>query len=103
MSKIAERRDRFPPGKRTVAELAGRSSAGTLIAPAQSDIFKTGSIVSGRTADSLTVSGAIHGRSSHIVVDTGSNISIVRPDVLPKQLQDSVKPVTQCGSVAVWQ
>ena len=52
--------------------------AGDRTLKAPKDVFKTGSIYSG--GDSLTVSSTINGRACEITVDTGSNISIVRPD-----------------------
>ena len=70
----------------------GQNSAGTLEAP--KDVFKTGSIYSG--GDSLTVSGTINGRACEITVDTGSNISIVRPDVLIGMNQNLIEPSSSC-------
>ena len=43
-------------------------------------VFKTGSIYS--TCESLIVTGSLNGRGCDITINTGSNISIVRPDVL---------------------
>ena len=81
-------------GKRQLAELAGQSSAGPSTALSKFDIFKTGSIHGG--SDSLIVSGTIQGRPCEITVDTGSNISIVRPDVLQGVSQDLICPVNSC-------
>ena len=83
----------FPAGKREVAEFAGRNSAGTLKAPEH--IFKTGSLFGGG-GDSLTVAGTINGKPCEITVDTGSNISIVRPDVLSGVNQELIQPVNSC-------
>ena len=41
--------------------------------------------------ESLTGTGHIEGVPSPMVVDTGANITIVRPDVLTKQLRTSVQ------------
>ena len=67
-----------PFGKRELAEFVGQNSARLSKPPC--DIYKTGSLNAG--GNSLTVSGTINGRTCIITVDTGSNISIVRPDVL---------------------
>ena len=74
-----------------LAELAGRSSAGTHLAPNTADVFKTGSIFCNN--DILIVSGTIDGQHCELTVDTGSNISIVRPDVLGGASRNRVKPV----------
>ena len=55
------------------------------------DVYKTGSIYSSG-GNSLTVSGSVDGKDCVITVDTGSNISIIRPDLLcgeSSQLKDS--------------
>ena len=55
------------------------------------DVYKTGSIYSSG-GNSLTVSGSVDGKDCVITVDTGSNISIIRPDLLHRessQLRDS--------------
>ena len=39
-------------------------------------------------ADSLVVSGAVEGVCCEMIVDTGSNITIVRPDVLKRVAKD---------------
>ncbi len=55
------------------------------------DVYKTGSIYSSG-GNSLTVSGSVDGKDCVITVDTGSNISTVRPDLLrgeSSQLKDS--------------
>ena len=70
----------------------GQSSANNFVAP--KNIFKTGSIYA--VADNLTVSGTINGRTCEITVDTGSNISIVRPDVLGPASQKLIEPVDSC-------
>jgi len=58
------------------------------------DIFKTGTI--NGAGDSLTVLGTINGNSCEITVDTGSNISIVRPDLLSGVNPDLIQPVHSC-------
>ena len=70
----------------------GQNSAGTFRAP--KNVLKTGSIYSG--GDSLTVSGTINGRACEITVDTGSNISIVRPHVLIGMNQNLIEPSSSC-------
>ena len=55
------------------------------------DVFKTGSIFS--NSDSLLVAGTLDGVCVDMTVDTGSNISIVRPDVLPKASSNQVQPI----------
>ena len=55
------------------------------------DVFKTGSIFS--NSDSLLVAGTLDGVCVDMTVDTGSNISIVRPDVLPKASSNRVQPI----------
>ena len=52
-----------------------QSLAESSTGPSKFDIFKTGSIHGG--GDSLIVSGTIHDQ----YVDTGSNFSMVRPDI----------------------
>ena len=44
--------------------------------------------------ESLTVIGHIEGVACPIVAVTGANITIVRPDVLTKQLRNSVQATT---------
>lgn len=53
-------------------------------------IFKTGSI--GGLVDSLVVLGSIENSSCEMVIDTGSNITLVRPDVL-RRLSSKVDAV----------
>ena len=53
------------------------------------DVFKTGSLSGG---EGLVVCGSINGKECQITVDTGSNISIVRPDLLQGNA-DSIQPV----------
>ena len=38
----------------------------------------------------------MEGRNCQITIDTGSNISIVRPDVLPEKKQSEIQPINQC-------
>ncbi len=42
------------------------------------------------------VSGTLNGRHCEITVDTGSNISIVRPDILQNLGEEVIQPVTSC-------
>lgn len=56
----------------------GRKSAAVLKTP--TEMFNTGSLSS--TCNSLVAEGNIEGSDCQITIDTGSNISIVRPDVL---------------------
>ena len=44
------------------------------------EIFRTGFIYAG--GNSLAVSGTVNGAACEIPVDTGSNMSTVRPDIL---------------------
>ena len=57
-------------------------------------MFKTGSIYS--TCDSLIVAGSLNGRGCDITIDTGSNISIVRADVLTDAGRRFIRPVKSC-------
>ena len=96
MPAVTECTAHCPPfGKRELAGLAGQSSASNSIAPINSNenfvILKTGSI--NGAGDSLTVSGTINGTSCEITVDTGSNISIVRPDILKDVDRSLLQPV----------
>ena len=70
----------------------GQSSASNF--EASKKIFKTGSVYA--VADNLTVTGTVNGRTSEITVDTGSNISIVRPDVLAAANQKLIESVDSC-------
>jgi hypothetical protein len=49
--------------------------------------------------DSLIVSGEVEGVPCEMIIDTGSNITIVRPDIL-RRLQKGrrvdIKPVKNC-------
>ena len=40
------------------------------------------------------MTGSIDGYPCHITIDTGSDISVVRPDILSREKRDSLKPVT---------
>ena len=53
--------------------------------------YLAGSIYAG--GNSLTVSGTVNGAACEITVDTGSNISIVRPGGMD---QDLIEPVNSC-------
>ena len=48
------------------------------------------------TQDGLVLAGTVAGQSWNITVDTGSNISIVRPDMLNKTTRDSLEKVVRC-------
>ncbi len=69
----------------------GQSSATSTIAP--TTIFKTGSLYG---PDNLAVSGSINGHACYLTIDTGSNISVVRPDMLQGQDPRSIQPVSSC-------
>jgi len=45
--------------------------------------------------DNLSVAGSVEGHSCQFTIDTGSNISIIRPDILPEQQQQTIQPVSQ--------
>ena len=72
-----------------LARLEGQSLAGESNAP--QDVFKTGAGLG--PSNGLCAVGAIGGKRCQIIVDTGSNISIVHPDIL-KQAGISVIPTT---------
>ena len=55
-------------------------------------MYKTGS--SFKSCDGLVADGSIEGIQCQITIDTGSNISIVRPDVLQDGTQ--IQPVSSC-------
>ena len=57
------------------------------VSQAPTDIFKTGTLYG---PDKLAVPGKVEGRNCQITIDTGSNISIVRPDVLPEKKQSEI-------------
>ena len=65
--------------KQEVARLAGQSLGRDSNAPQTKDVFKTGAGL--RPSNGLCAVGAIEGKQCQIIVDTGSNISIVHPDV----------------------
>ena len=52
-------------------------------------LFKTGSIYSSQ--DGLVMTGTVAGKQCNITVDTGSNVSIVRPDILRSTTRDSLE------------
>ena len=58
----------------------------------QSENSKT-SVVHG--AENPFVVGSVKDHPCHLTIDTGSNISIIRPDVLSKQRQTFIQPVSQ--------
>ena len=56
-------------------------------------IFKTGSVHC--SPDGLIMPGKVDGRPCNITVDTGSNISIIRPDILTESTRESLEKSTQ--------
>ena len=66
------------------------SGSNSTQAPPVPSVYKTGS--SFNSCDGLVVDGAIGGTQCRITIDTGSNISIVRPDILQEGAQ--VLPVS---------
>ena len=68
-------------GKRAVAEFP---NSATETSDAPISVFKAGTL--DKTGDGLVVEGCINERRCRITIDTGSNISIVRPDVLGDRL-----------------
>ena len=56
--------------------------------------FKTGTLVGPGTG--LTVSGSIDGHECNLIIDTGSDISIVHPDILQNKKMETLQPVTPC-------
>ena len=82
----------FPFGKWAVAEIEGQNSATSNEAPKV--VFKTGSIHN--DCDSLNVAGSINGKACDITIDTGSNISIVKADILTEKDKLCVQPVSSC-------
>ena len=77
------------PGKREVAKLAGQSSVDTIVAPTQIFDFKTGSIYG--NSGSLIITGTINGKPCDMTIDTGSDISIVREDVLSEDTWEQIQ------------
>ena len=72
-----------------VAEHAAQCLASNILAP---DIFTTGTIAGPGT--SLFITGSIDGCHCNITVDTGSDISVVRPDLLSRKKRESLQSVT---------
>ena len=68
------------PGKRSVAGLEGQRPASNQQAPIHPSLFKAVSVR--RAVDGLTLIGTVAGKACKLTVDTGSTISIVRPDAL---------------------
>ena len=66
------------------------SGSNSTQAPPVLSVYKTGS--SFNSCDGLVVDGAVGGTQCRITIDTGSNISIVRPDILQEGAQ--VLPVS---------
>ena len=77
------------PKKRNIR--ATTPSSSQVSADADADVYKTGSIYSSG-GNSLTVCGSVDGKDCVITIDTGSNISIIRPDLL--RLKDSTVPLS---------
>ena len=90
MSKTSEKSTgNIAAGKRVLAKFAGQNLARNLQAP-----FEISSLHAG--GDSFTVAGSINGCPCQITVDTGSNISIVKPDTLKTEDLEQIKPVNSC-------
>ena len=70
----------------------GQSSAEISQAPIEN--LRAGTIFAG--GNSLTVSDSVNGAACEITVDTASNISIVRLDILGGLDQDLIEPVNSC-------
>ena len=86
---LAKKSQHAEPGKWSVAGLEGQRNKQ---APTQqSSSFKAGLVR--RTADGLTLTGTIAGKSCKLTVDTGSTISIIRPDVL-NDVSGTLRPST---------
>lgn len=68
--------------------------ADTSTAPAEKLDFKTGTIHG--NSGSLIIAGTINGRACDLTIDTGSDISIVRADVLSGENQEKIQPVEAC-------
>ena len=83
---------RCPSRETSNSQAYGASLTGCDEAPKV--VFKTGSIYS--TCDSLIVTGSLNGRGCDITIDTGSNISIVRADVLANAERQCIQPVRSC-------
>ena len=66
----------------------------TKITDAPVAVFKTGTL--NHTGDGLLVQGCVEGKKCHITIDTGSNISIVRPDILGRHTRGAMQPVESC-------
>ena len=65
--------------------------ADTIAAPTQILHFKTGSIYG--NSGSLVITGTINGKPCDMMVDTGSDISIAREDVLSEDTREQIQPV----------
>ena len=63
-------------------------------APIVTEVYKTGTIFG--PCNSVWAHGTIQGKDCRITIDTGSNISIVRPDVLQRGTKTSIQPVSSC-------
>ncbi len=68
----------------------GHDRASDTLAP--KEVFKTGK--SFKACDGLVASGSINGVKCSITVDTGSNVSIIRPDILIEEARASLQPVS---------
>ena len=79
--------------KQEAAGFVGRKPATNFKAP--NEMYKTGCI-SG-SCKSLMASGSIEGSDCQITIDTGSNISIMRPDILQRsEGKKPIQPVDSC-------
>ena len=82
--------------KRSTLPRCSHPNAGSEKLPRQS-LAPTGtlktSVVHG--AENPFVAGSVKEHTCHLTIDTGSNISIIRPDVLSEQEQTCIQPVSQ--------
>ena len=83
-----------PVGKREVAELERRSLATK--SEASDDNFRNRT-VSSSDQNSLIVCGKVDNTNCDIIIDTGSDISIVHPDVLSGKKQEQISPASGCS------
>ena len=72
----------------------GQRPATNFKAPMVTEVYKTGTIFG--PCNSVWAHGTIEGKNCHITIDTGSNISIVRPDMLPEGTPTSIQPESSC-------
>ncbi len=80
------------PGKRAATEFGVQNPA---VDTAPKEVFKTGSALG--PCDGLVATGTLDGSGCQITIDTGSNISIIRPDVLRRgEIKKRMEPVDSC-------